>query len=343
MARCGCASGSCSCLVTGAGGITVTGAGSQDNPFVVNGPVITVGNSPTADLVLTGTGTTSDPYRIVCNVHLALDALTDVTVPAPTAGHVLTYVTGTGWTNAIPQSGTPGAVLHDTSLKGDGTAAAVLGVLLDPAGGITLGASGIKAGSAWTICTSGTRPPSPTNYQAIIESDTQAWGFWMPGSPGKWRMYDTKSQPWTPRLDSDGYHSVSIGNGYSKGSYMRKGSEVHINWNIHLGSGSNMGFGDLRIIDIPAAIQMTTSLTGAGQWGAGWGHASGWAYWPLLIEYHPSNIIRMWASNPGDANVWVVRSADSSGQPGTGVPRRAGAWPFQDGSDFSGDVTYYID
>jgi len=346
MARCGCASGSCSCLVTGAGGITVTGAGSQDNPFVVHGPYLSVGNSPTADLVLTGSGTQGDPYRIVCNVHMVLDQLTDVDAPSPIAGYVLTYVTSPSpaWKAAIPQSGIPGAVLHDNTLKGDGTAGSVLGVLLDPTGGITAGASGLKAASGWTICTSGTRPGSPAAYDKIIETDTQAFGFWMPGSPGKWRMFDTKSQSWTPRLDSDGYHGVTVGNGgFSRGSYFRTGAQVHLSWNIHLGSGSNMGMGDLKILDVPTAIQVSTSITQGSQWGSGWGHASGWAYWPLLTEMHPSNVIRMWASNPGDAHIWVVRSSDSSNRPGTGVPLRQGAWPFQDGSDFNGDISYFID
>lgn len=346
MARCGCASGSCSCLVTGAGGITVTGAGSQDNPFVVNGPVITVGNSPTADLVLTGSGTTADPYRIVCNVHLTLDGLTDVTAPAPTAGYVLTYATSPspGWIAAVPQSGTPGAVLHDTTLKGDGTAAQVLGVLLDPTGGITAGASGLKAASGWTICTSGTRPASPAAYDKIIESDTQAWGFWMPGSPGKWRMYDTKQQLWTPHLTSDYYAGVSVGpTGYARGVYMRQGAEVTVTVNFGISDYGNLGYGTLKIDNPPVPISSTSAGTQGSFWGPGWLHASGWAYWQALFEANPSQVLRWWCANPGNANVWIVQSSDSSNRPGTGVPNRPGTWPFQGGSNLTGTVTYATD
>jgi len=287
MARCGCASGSCSCLVTGAGGITVSGVGTQDNPFVVNGPVFSVGNSATADMVLTGSGTSGDPYRIVCNVHLALDQLTDVVVPSPTAGHVLTYVNGTGWTNAIPQSGTPGAVLHDTSLKGDGTAAAVLGVLLDPAGNITLGPSGLKTSAAWTQCTSGTRPPNPTAYQGIIETDTQAFGFWMPGTPGKWRMFDTKVQNYTPEFTTSS-GTPSIGSdGSSTGSYMRKGMQCDFKANIRFGSNMNGGIGSARV-SLPITPAGNSGQVGS-QWGTGFLHVSGWAYMPILVQIGPGD------------------------------------------------------
>lgn len=343
MARCGCASGTCSCLVTAGDGVTVSGVGSQSNPYVITGPFFQAGNTATADVVLTGDGSPANPYRLIVNVHLTLDQLTDVSAPAPTAGHVLTYVAGTGWTNAIPQSGTPGAVLHDNTLKGDGTAAAILGVLLDPTGGITAGPSGLQAASGWTICTPGTRPASPTNYQKIIESDTQAWGFWMPGTPGRWRMFDTKQQPWTPHLTSSGYANVSIGNGYSKGAYMRQGAQIYVAVNIHLGSGSNMGFGDFRVDNPPFPIASGGGLLGGSVYGNGWLHASGWAYWPALFEAHPAQVFRWWTSNPGEANVWLAQSADSSGRPGTGVPRRDGAWPFQDNSDLTGYVTYFTD
>jgi hypothetical protein len=200
--------------------------GSKDNPFVVTGPVFGTSNTSTADLVLSGDGTPANPYVISVNVHLPLDGLTDVNAPAPVAGYVLTYATSPspGWIAAIPQSGTPGAVLHDNTLQGAGTAGSVLGVLLDPTGGITAGASGLKAGTGWTVCTSGTRPASPAAYDKIIESDTQAWGFWMPGTPGKWRMYDTKSQSWTPRWTS--LPRVTVRNAHA-GCLLRQNSCPH--------------------------------------------------------------------------------------------------------------------
>jgi len=343
MARCGCASGSCSCLVTGAGGITVSGVGTQDNPFVVNGPVFSVGNSATADMVLTGSGTSGDPYRIVCNVHLALDQLTDVVVPSPTAGHVLTYVNGTGWTNAIPQSGTPGAVLHDTSLKGDGTAAAVLGVLLDPAGNITLGPSGLKTGSAWTQCTSGTRPPSPTAYQGIIETDTQAFGFYMPGTPGKWRMFDTKPQSYTPVFKtSSGTPSVGLdGGGYIRGSYMRKGSQCDFKAVIHFGSNMNGGIGSARI-SLP--IVPSGSVYPESVWGTGFLHASGWAYMPLTVQIGPGD---------PDTVIWCFESAarsiiwhlcnTSTGIFGQGTVPQSPGYPMSPNSDIHIGATYWID
>jgi hypothetical protein len=343
MARCGCASGSCSCLVTGAGGITVTGAGSQDNPFVVHGPYLSVGNSPTADLVLTGSGTQGDPYRIVCNVHMVLDQLTDVDAPSPVAGYVLTYVTSPSpaWKAAIPQSGTPGAVLHDITLKGDGTAGSVLGVLLDPAGGITSGPSGLKAPTGWTICTSGTRPGAPAAYDRIIESDTQAWGFWMPGSPGKWRMYDTKPQLWTPHLTSGYFPGVSLGSGgAAKGTYMRQGAQTAVNFSFHIGEGGNLGYGEFRVDNPPVPIGAAAAMD--SMYGSGFLHASGWAYWQALVEANSScQCIRWWTANPGNANIWLAQSSDSSNRPGTGVPNRPGTWPFQGNSDLKGSVTYF--
>jgi hypothetical protein len=341
MARCGCASGSCSCLVTGAGGITVSGAGSQDNPFVVNGPVFTVGNSATADLVLTGSGTTGDPYRIVCNVHLTLDQLTDVTSPNPTFGHVLTYVNGTGWTNAIPQSGTPGAVLHDTSLKGDGTAAQVLGVLLDPTGGITLGPSGIKAGSGWTICTSGTRPPTPAAYDKIIESDTQAWGFWMPGTPGKWRMYDTKVQLYTPEFTTTS-GTPSLGGGTANGSYMRKGQQCDYKASVNFGPNMNGGIGAARL-SLP--IQPApSSVYPNSMWGTGFLHVSGWAYMPIFVQVGPGDPrVVIWAFESASRSIIWHLTNTTTGIFGQGTVPQSPGFPMGPNGGIEIGGTYWID
>lgn len=331
-------------MVAGINGITVSGVGSQANPFVINGPYLTVGNTATADLTLTGAGTSASPYRITATVHMTLDDLTDVIVPTPTVGYVLTYQTSPspGWRAAVAQSGTPGAVLTDGSLSGAGTAGSVLSVKVDPAGGISVGAGGLTASAAFTICTSTTRPASPTNYQRIVESDTQAYGFWMPGSPGSWRMFDTKPQLWTPHLTSGYYPNVDIATsrgGYARGTFMRQGAQTHVGVHIRLGDSPNMGYGDLRIDNPPVPI---ASVIGA-QFGIGFLNASGWAYWPAQFEANSAGVFRWWTSNPGEANIWIVQSADSTNRPGTGVPQRPGTYPFLGGSDLEGFVTYFND
>ena len=343
MARCGCSSGSCSCLtVSGSGGVTVAGVGSQANPFVINGPSITVGNTSTTDLVLTGTGTAVDPYRITANVHLTLDALTDVTVPTPTFGHVLTYVNGTGWTNAIPQSGTPGAVLHNTTLTGDGTAGSVLGVLLDPAGNITAGASGLKADAAFTQCTSTTRPSSPTNYQRIIETDTQAWGFYMPGTPGKWRMYDTKVQNYTPEFTtSSGTPSIGT-DGYAGGSYMRKGMQCDFKANIRFGSNMNGGIGSARI-SLPITPSGSSGLVGS-QWGSGFLHVSGWAYMPILVQIGPGDPRTIiWAYESASRTIIWHLTNTTTGIFGQGTVPQSPTFPMGPNGQIEIGATYWID
>ena len=343
MARCGCASGSCSCLVTGAGGITVSGVGTQDNPFVVNGPVFTVGNSPTADMVITGAGTASNPYRLVCNVHLALDQLTDVVSPNPVAGHILTYVNGTGWTDAVPQSGTPGAVLHDTSLKGDGTAAAVLGVLLDPAGNITLGPSGLKTAAAWTQCTSTTRPPTPQPYDGIIETDTQAFGFWMPGTPGRWRMFDTKPQAYTPIFKTtSGTPSYGPDGGRAVGAYMRKGAQCDFHATIHFGQNMNGGIGSARI-SLPITPAPPTVYP-QSVWGTGFLHASGWAYMPLTVQIGPGDPDTViWCFESASRSILWHLSNTSTGIYGQGTVPQSPGFPMAPNSDVEIGATYYID
>jgi hypothetical protein len=63
MAKCGCAGGTCSCVLTGGTNVQVTGTGSSTNPYVVSatGTALTVVDTPTIDLTLTGEGTSSSP------------------------------------------------------------------------------------------------------------------------------------------------------------------------------------------------------------------------------------------------------------------------------------------
>lgn len=68
--RCGCAGSVCSCFVTGTGNATVTGQGSEADPYVVDvdAAVIQVTDTATLDLVITGAGTPASPYVLSGNV-----------------------------------------------------------------------------------------------------------------------------------------------------------------------------------------------------------------------------------------------------------------------------------
>lgn len=68
MARCGCASGQCSCRVEGGTGIEVTGTGTASNPFVVSASgsptSLTTVDTDTIDMAVIGDGSPSAPYII---------------------------------------------------------------------------------------------------------------------------------------------------------------------------------------------------------------------------------------------------------------------------------------
>ena len=138
MARCGCAGTSCSCVIQGGTGITVDGAGTETNPYIVSGSgaggggggVLTVQDTTTVDLGLLGGGTTANPYILSANATVALDDLTDVTAPNPADGNVLAW-NGTTWQPVPPTTAPVGAVAVGEGLLGDGSSGDP--VRLDPA------------------------------------------------------------------------------------------------------------------------------------------------------------------------------------------------------------------
>jgi hypothetical protein len=154
MPRC-CGGASCSCVLEEAAHINIVGTGSPGDPFVIAADVaVQVADNPTFDLTLTGLGTAASPWVIGVTFAATakLNDLPDVTAPTPTNGQVLGWDTATSqWTPRAPTTAAAGAVLHDTSLAGDGSAGTPLQVLRDPsaylgttAQGLGMNANGIN-------------------------------------------------------------------------------------------------------------------------------------------------------------------------------------------------------
>ena len=68
--KCGCSGNSCSCKVIAGRGVKVRGTGAQNNPIVIDAfPLsLSVQDSTSVDMTLTGTGTQADPWIISANV-----------------------------------------------------------------------------------------------------------------------------------------------------------------------------------------------------------------------------------------------------------------------------------
>lgn len=66
MAKCGCSGNSCSCKIVAGRGTRVTGSGNLNNPYTIDAfPMsLTVQDTPSINLTLTGTGLLSDPWTI---------------------------------------------------------------------------------------------------------------------------------------------------------------------------------------------------------------------------------------------------------------------------------------
>lgn len=83
--RCGCGGSACGCLIEVGQGLTIFGIGTSDDPYVINtdlsqlSQVLSVQDTPTVNLTLTGSGSIVDPM-----------VLTAVATPVPFPG----YITG---------------------------------------------------------------------------------------------------------------------------------------------------------------------------------------------------------------------------------------------------------
>lgn len=70
MARCGCASNVCSCTINAGLGSTVSGSGTPTDPYVISTTptVLTVRDTASVDLTLTGNGTAQAPYLLAADL-----------------------------------------------------------------------------------------------------------------------------------------------------------------------------------------------------------------------------------------------------------------------------------
>lgn len=131
MARnCNCAGGSCGCLVVGGTGIDVTGIGTKQDPFVILNKGVSVKNAltvvdtPTLNMHLTGEGTPSEPLALSADVRMSLSDLTNVSKATPDPGDVPVWTVAGGvgeWQYNAPPTTPPGAVTVTTGLQGDGS------------------------------------------------------------------------------------------------------------------------------------------------------------------------------------------------------------------------------
>ena len=158
MARCGCAGSTCTCVIEGSGSVTVSGGGSEANPFVVAGPVLNITDTPTVNLTKSGLGTVASPWQLSADATVSLDALTDVSTAGATTGQVLGRKSDGTWGPQAATSAAPAAISHDSSILGDGSAGSPLGVDLDgTASGLTIAAGGLRVDGSghggWTIYT----------------------------------------------------------------------------------------------------------------------------------------------------------------------------------------------
>ena len=148
MPNCG---GSCSCSVRVGTGLTLSGSGSLESPFLIEidggfQDTFTVEDSSTVDLRLNGAGTTFDPFVLTAQASLTMGQLTDVQDPegSPSAGDTVVWVTNAGdphWEFRPPPPNPAGAVNVGSGMLGDGTAGAPLrpSLLGTSAGGTTGG------------------------------------------------------------------------------------------------------------------------------------------------------------------------------------------------------------
>lgn len=153
MARCGCSGSSCSCVIRGSGGVSVSGSGTVNSPYVVSSALnLTIIDSATIDLALAGDGSLTEPYILSANANVALDDLTDVDTSGGTTGQVLARQSDGSYALVPPSTASPGAINTGNGLTGDGSSGSPLNVRVAPGGGLSIATQGLQVtgSGAWS-------------------------------------------------------------------------------------------------------------------------------------------------------------------------------------------------
>jgi hypothetical protein len=125
--------------------MVVSGSGQANDPFLLSADVdLQAVDNITFDVTLTGTGFAADPWLLSVNFASTarLADLPDVSDTGATTGQVLAW-NGTMWAPAPPTTAAAGAVSHDGTLAGDGSAATPLTVISDAARLVQSAATGV--------------------------------------------------------------------------------------------------------------------------------------------------------------------------------------------------------
>lgn len=132
--RCGCAD-TCACVVQGGNGVEVSGIGTVDRPYVVSADsavlsdkIVFTSPTETIEFETSGTGTSSEPLRVLADATLKLTDLTDVETGSPNSGEVPVWQSD-HWEFQPPPVAPPGAVNATNGIGGDGSFATPLKLL----------------------------------------------------------------------------------------------------------------------------------------------------------------------------------------------------------------------